>query len=239
MNQSTNNNNKQQQQPRQLILPSTSTTPPLQIFIDYPTITTTMSSPWIAVFTHPHPKLGGDANNNVVMALSRALTSKFNVTAIRFNTRGVGESGGWSTWRGVSERDDIKQVLLFARERANELGNGTKILLCAYSFGAAVGLSTLSMNPTLADAVAIFGYPKGWLASVLFSAHYSHVDVKGGIPKLYVLGNQDDFTSVDTMKSLVEQVSEPKELRIVQGEHFFFEREGILAKELIDWFSKL
>src|SRR5512143_2352484 len=41
-----------------------------------------------AVVCHPHPQYGGDMNNNVVLAVSRALHDSGQAT-LRFNFRGV------------------------------------------------------------------------------------------------------------------------------------------------------
>jgi len=151
------------------------------------------------------------------------------------NTRGVGGSEGWSTWRGVDEREDVLSALAYARTVAK------RVLLVAYSFGAAVGLSAVALHreSALVDAVACVGYPKGFLARFLFFSHYAHVDPGPGVPKLFLLGDADEFTAVGTMRDVFAGVSEPKELRIVQGDHFMFGREQVLVDPLVEWASRL
>ena len=60
--------------------------------------------------THPLPMLGGNMHNNVVSAVCRYFSQK-GATALRINFRGVGKSGGSTSWRGGTEREDVVQVL--------------------------------------------------------------------------------------------------------------------------------
>jgi|SRR3989338_602216 alpha/beta superfamily hydrolase len=46
------------------------------------------------VITHPMPMLGGDMENNVVVALCQYLSRNLGCTCVRFNFRGVGNSKG-------------------------------------------------------------------------------------------------------------------------------------------------
>ena len=82
-----------------------------------------------AIVTHPHPLYGGDMNNNVVEALVQAYREK-GYTTLRFNFRGVGQSGG-SFDEGIGEQEDVKAALA----HLGELGKSS-IDLAGYSFGA-------------------------------------------------------------------------------------------------------
>jgi alpha/beta superfamily hydrolase len=186
---------------------------------------------WAVLLTHPHPKLGGDMDNNVVYELAEGLAAQ-GFAVVRFNTRGVGESKGWSTWRGIDEREDV----VSAGQFASRLPNVAKVCLCAYSFGAAVGCSVANDIPKLA-ALIVIGYPKGFWASFLFRAHYAHLrECAKSLPKLFILGDCDNFTSVSTMEELVAACSDPKELAVLQGcDHFFFDREHQVLQLVQDW----
>ena len=189
---------------------------------------------WIAVISHPHPKLGGDLDNNVVQAVARGLLA-MGVATVVFNTRGVGRSLGSSTWRGVEERLDILDVLAFAWAQPGV----SDVLLCAYSFGAAVGCSALQDAPKKPSAVAVIGYPKGFWASFLFSAHYSRF-VLGSIPKLLVQGSNDNFTSPSTLEALFQEQPEPKKLVILpEVDHFFQGSEGELVEAIVSWLKPM
>jgi alpha/beta superfamily hydrolase len=189
---------------------------------------------WCAIVTHPHPKLGGRLDNNVTQAICKGLQT-LGVATIRFNTRGVGESGGECTWQGVEEREDVKAVV----DYAHTLKGVTKVALVAYSFGAAVGLSVSAelVQAKKLDAVIAVAYPKGVLSWFLFNPHYAQVDAGPGVPKLFVIGDTDNFTSISTIKEIVQSVSEPKELVIVDDtDHYCFGKEVNLVEPVVSFF---
>jgi len=67
----------------------------------------------LVIITHPHSKLGGDLHNNVVNALlMHLIESGFHT--LSFNFRGVGGSGGHSTWGGKAEIEDVQLAFNFA-----------------------------------------------------------------------------------------------------------------------------
>ena len=118
----------------------------------------------------------------------------------------------------------------------------TKVALVAYSFGAAVGLSISQelCKEGKIHAIVAIGYPKGFWASFLFSSHYPLIDPKSSIPKLFVLGENDNFTSVSAMKALVSQITEPKKLVIAKdADHFCFDFENLLTDPVLEFFQDL
>ena len=88
----------------------------------------------VAVVCHPHPLHGGTMRNKVIHTLARAFVS-MNVTAVRFNFRGIGSSeGGYDEGRG--ELDDALAVLDWAAERWPNL----QLWMAGFSFGGWVAL---------------------------------------------------------------------------------------------------
>ena len=189
---------------------------------------------WAAVISHPHPKLGGDLDNNVVVAVAQCL-NRLGVTTVRFNTRGVGGSDGFSSWFGVDERQDALAAIAYAWT----LPGVTKVLMAAYSFGAAVGASIVADCPKPPSAIVLIAYPRGFWSWFLFRQHYNLFDRIGlpsGTPKLLILGEHDNFTSVSTIETMFKALSEPKTLRIIDGtDHFFFGEEHRVSKVLEEW----
>ena len=84
----------------------------------------------VAVICHPHPQHGGTLDNKVAQTLARAAV-QLGWRAVRFNFRGVGQSGGaWDEGRG--EVEDALAVIAAHREA------GQPLLLGGFSFGAYV-----------------------------------------------------------------------------------------------------
>ena len=86
------------------------------------------------VVCHPHPLYGGTLDNKVVYTLARAFQQR-GAPAIRFNFRGVGESGG-SYDQGRGEAEDALAVIEWGRRRWPDAA----LWLAGFSFGGAVAV---------------------------------------------------------------------------------------------------
>jgi len=62
-----------------------------------------------AVVCHPHPQMGGDMDNPVVLTVARVLVRE-GFAVLRFNFGGVGDSAG-SYSGGPAEVDDVRAAL--------------------------------------------------------------------------------------------------------------------------------
>ena len=83
-----------------------------------------------AVICHPNPTQGGTMDNKVVQTLARAFV-QLGYQVIRFNFRGIGQSGGgWDEGRG--EVDDALAVVAHFRQP------GLPLVLGGFSFGGYV-----------------------------------------------------------------------------------------------------
>ena len=91
----------------------------------------------VVIVCHPHPLYGGDMDNNIVKAVCSALVRN-SIVALRFNFRGVGNSGG-NYGEGLSEQDDLRAALDFLGT-LNEI-DSQKLGLAGYSFGGMVALA--------------------------------------------------------------------------------------------------
>jgi len=86
------------------------------------------------IVCHPHPLYGGDMDNNLVTAVCNAL-GRSSIASLRFNFRGVGNSGG-RYGEGLLEQDDLRAALnfLFTLKEIDS----RRIGLAGYSFGGMV-----------------------------------------------------------------------------------------------------
>ncbi|MDA8113837.1 MAG: alpha/beta hydrolase [Acidithiobacillus sp.] len=103
----------------------------------------------VAVILHPHPLYGGTLNNKVVHYLSRTC-NQLGIPSLRFNFRGVGESGGvYDDGRG--ETEDCLAVLDWVQERRP----GFDIWLAGFSFGAYVAYRSVHRHPRISRLLAV------------------------------------------------------------------------------------
>jgi len=162
-------------------------------------------SPRLAVITHPHPLYGGNMHNNVVLtARDAALAHGF--SALRFNFRGVGGSGGLHDG-GPGEIEDLATVLDQAGEQP---------IILAYSFGAWIAAKLLTRRKVpgilIAPPSAMFEFPP-----------------LQGLPVWAVVGAHDQFYDADCFKAVID----PERLTVIGGvDHFWFGRESALSAYL-------
>jgi alpha/beta superfamily hydrolase len=88
------------------------------------------------VVCHPHPLYGGNMSSNVVFGICQALAER-SMAALRFNFRGVGQSGG-DFGEGIGEQEDARAALDFAISTKGI--DKERIGLAGYSFGGGVAL---------------------------------------------------------------------------------------------------
>ena len=87
-----------------------------------------------AIVCHPHPLYGGEMRNAVVTALVDAF-QEAGIATLRFNFRGVGDSGGQHD-EGRAELEDVKAAITcLLKRRAFRT-----VVVAGYSFGSMVGL---------------------------------------------------------------------------------------------------
>ena len=175
------------------------------------------------VVCHPHPLYGGMMDNNVVIAVCRALMQT-SIASLRFNFRGVGRSQGRHA-EGVGEQDDVSAALSFLASM--EGVDQDRIGLCGYSFGAGVALEVAARNEQV-KALA--------LVSLILS-HPSPIEsyVK---PKLLLWGSQDLALPAADLMSFTEGLPEPKQYEVIPGaDHFWRGYEDKLAPRVAAFFA--
>lgn len=150
------------------------------------------ASPGVVV-CHPHPLLGGDMNNSLVMEMCRALVEQGFIT-LRFDFRGVGDSEGDFT-KGEKEGEDVASALELLRHwpgvKRDRLG------VAGYSFGASMVLGGMAQNRS-ARAFALVSPPVGALE------HLRTKRVKW--PVLFITGEKDLMVPYRVFKEKVSSL---------------------------------
>jgi alpha/beta superfamily hydrolase len=190
-------------------------------------LTVTDPSAPSVVICHPHPDYGGSMENNVVYAVRDAVVS-LGFSALRFNFRGVGGSGGLSAGTLIDVRD-VRAAVDFI-EKTEEI-TSPAVYLVGYSYGAWVGLSHAVTDERIAGWVGISP------PTTLFDFSFL---IGSPAPKLIVCGDVDSFLSLPDVTSLFEQLPEPKEFVVIPGaDHFYWGFEEALARMVGTFFQKI
>jgi alpha/beta superfamily hydrolase len=103
----------------------------------------------VVLICHPHPQYGGNMFNNVVSGVYAKLI-KHEVSCLRFNFRGVGRSTGIYS-NGMGELSDVKACIDFLIMDKNF----ERLVICGYSYGAAIGCSAINHSDKIIGYIAI------------------------------------------------------------------------------------
>ncbi|KAJ3004915.1 hypothetical protein HKX48_000990, partial [Thoreauomyces humboldtii] len=153
----------------------------------------------------------------------------------RFHQR---EDLGWMTGQG--EADDVVSICDYLRSRSDA---PKSIVLCGYSYGSvAAGAVTLKI-PELAGFISI-SYPCGvlWFLTLFNSSKLKNqlAEIPAHVPKLFVTGTKDSFTSEATFQKFVAELpTENRSVVIVnEATHFWLENENALVGHVNQWMGK-
>lgn len=187
----------------------------------------------VAVF-HPHPKLGGNFSNTVVIEMARELVG-MGAKVLCVNTRGVGGSTGSSSWKGDAEVGDVITSCRFLQNRDDV----RSVYLVGYSYGSALVLSAASKVPNL-SGFALVSPPWGFFGSKLLGHHFATRDTTAGIPKIVVAGSMDSFANVNTLVREYQKLPEPKsQVLVPKATHFWFGQEKQAAEPVANFFHDI
>lgn len=176
-----------------------------------------------AVVCHPHPQMGGNMGNGIVVAVCLELALR-GWLALRFNFRGAGESEGTFD-QGRGEMDDVEGAFdaLFVRP---EVDPG-RLAVVGYSFGAGVALHHAARDPRVRRMSGI----------ALVESHYDDPFLDDETrPKLFIAGQNDPLAPADALRAYVDRLPPPKALHIFpETDHFFGGREREVARLVADF----
>jgi alpha/beta superfamily hydrolase len=162
----------------------------------------------VCVVCHPHPLFGGTMHNKVVYRVAKAF-EKAGFAVLRFNFRGAGRSEGAHDY-GRGEQEDLRAAIEFMEGKYTD----AEVWIAGFSFGAAVMLRAACVDARIRAIVA---------AGAPVSKYDFAQVIECRVPKLFVQGALDEFGSPADLEGFVERLSEPKQLKIIEGADHFFE----------------
>lgn len=159
------------------------------------------------VLAHPHPQYGGTMHARVMFRSAKAF-QRIGCAVLRFNFRGTGLSDGEHDG-STGEQDDFRAGVEFMAARYAALD----LWAAGYSFGAWVALSVGATNDRVSAMVGI--------AAPVYQYDFSAVH-RSTKPKFLIHGERDEVCSIHDIWRFYGQLSEPKELVVVDAaDHTF------------------
>jgi hypothetical protein len=176
-----------------------------------------------AAVCHPHPLYGGDMNNNVVVAVCKALTEA-GIASLRFNYRGVGRSEG-KYGDGLGERADAVAALAYLRQLAQV--DQDKVGIIGYSFGATVALAAADERVEAVAAISTPSFGQGGPEPAI------------RCPTLLISGEQDEIAPAAGLSALAAMIGPHCQMSVVRGaDHFWWGYEKELARVVTQFFRQ-
>jgi alpha/beta superfamily hydrolase len=167
-------------------------------------------APYSALVCHPHPRGGGTMHNKVVYHAMKAFSS-FGIPVLRFNFRGTGLSEGEHD-DGHGEQNDARAGLSWLEHNFKR-----PIIFAGFSFGAHIGLRACCGDVRVKGLIGL-GLP---VHAEGRDYRYTFLS-RCMAPKLFVLGDHDQYGPVDQVTEVVARAPEPKRLTWIEGaDHFF------------------
>ncbi len=181
----------------------------------------------VALVCHPHPLGGGTMHNKVVFRAAVGLVDA-GLTTVRFNFRGVGASTGEH-----NELEGGKEDVRDALEYMFNTYPGQDVTLAGFSFGSRTALEVGYQDDRVARLISI-GTPVD---------KYGDYDFLRGVrkPILFVHGDQDEFGSIENIRSLVDEISKNADTELIVFEnsgHFFDEHLDELREAISVWVTR-
>jgi alpha/beta superfamily hydrolase len=178
------------------------------------------------ILCHPHPLHGGDMLNRVLaVALGAAQQEGF--STLRFNFRGVGESGG-SYSEGMGEMEDVASAIEFLHLKQKD--PGLPLLLVGYSFGAWTGIPVAIKDPRIKGMVAVSPPLEMYDFNFLIGCKKN---------KLIVVGDKDEWCPAMKLEDWFQQLDEPKSLALIkEANHFYSFESNLLVQPLREFLKK-
>lgn len=180
----------------------------------------------IIIFVHQYAIMGG--NSQLMFGMARRVIN-YGYDAITFDLRGAGKSFGKSSWTNQNELLDLQTVVNYVIETTNK-----KIFLVGSSGGAPLVGATLDYSDRIIGGFLI-GYVWGFWASILFGWAYKSIQ-SSPKPKLFVIGTNDEFTTLSQYESRISQLAgNINERKIIQDKNHFEIEAPVYDQQMVEW----
>lgn len=160
-------------------------------------------------------------HNKVVFRVAAGLTDA-GLSTLRFNFRGVGASTGEHN-EIEGGREDVQDALNYLRSTYP----GEEITLAGFSFGSRVGMEVGMSDASVVRLISI-GTPV---------EKYRDYDFLTAVKKpiLFIHGDKDEFCSVESLRSLTDQLPHAEVVIFETCGHFFDEHLNKVRDLVRDW----
>ncbi|KAJ1654221.1 hypothetical protein IWQ61_005813 [Dispira simplex] len=184
----------------------------------------------VVILVHPYPTLGGNFDNNVIMALEDHFQQQWHAVTVALNLRGAGNSQSRTSWTARPEADDVTSVVNWLQFMKNGEANEqyaspdrqgvqwsklTRLILCGYSYGALVSALVPPESATSFQDIyyILISYPFGVAWALTLGRQRTcyriletlvQIGTKGQSKVrglLLIAGSHDQFTSHSTYQS--------------------------------------
>jgi uncharacterized protein len=193
-----------------------------------PALVADLQSRVAVVVTHPWGPLGGNSQNNVVLA-AVLYFQKSRITTLRF------DFAGSQLGRGHYQ---VQQVCDAAHYLLSELPNPpSSILLVGYSYGSLIAASASAHIPQCIGCISMAPpwAVQHWLLMFNSNYHLTQGRSRHDIPRLFVIGDQDNFTPESLFRKLVKTFPKSTGAVLKGADHFFVRREKDLMTIIGQW----
>ena len=185
--------------------------------IKYPTV----------LICHPHPEYGGNMYNNVVSGVFNTLIQN-SISCLRFNFRGVGKSTGDHS-EGSGELSDVRACINFLLNDKNS----ERIIICGYSYGAAIGCSAINHSNNVIGFISI-SFPWDFVG-----VKYKEL-TQSTKPKLFIQGDKDTIAQYKNFEFHYSFYHQPKKKKIITGgDHFYMGYERKINQEVLEFYNSI
>lgn len=176
------------------------------------------------VMCHPHPLMGGNMDNNVVVAVTFGLADA-GIASLRFNFRGVGNSQGEHA-KGEREHQETLMAMDFLGALPDV--DDDRIGLGGYSFSTRV----------ICNHKQLYKKPKAIaLVAPSIEAITGSPLQKDKTPRLIITGDRDRLVAAEGVDEQLAKFDPPAEYHVIAGaDHFWVGQEREMADTVVQFF---